>query len=95
MGDQHRHHIPMHAYRVFAGASSQAMNSNDIFIIVVNVLPLTVAATLLVMMMARLEKAILMIHLQINSRMDQLISLTKQSAHAEGMKDQLDMQKER
>ena len=71
------------------------MNSNDIFIIVVNVLPLTVAAMLLVMMMARLEKAILMIHLQINSRMDQLISLTKQSAHAEGMKDQLDMQKER
>ena len=71
------------------------MNSNDIFIIVVNVLPLTVAAMLLVMMMARLEKAILMIHLQINSRMDQLISLTKQLAHAEGMKDQLDMQKER
>ena len=71
------------------------MNSNDIFIIVVNVLPLTVAAMLLVMMMARLEKAILMIHLQINSRMNQLISLTKQLAHAEGMKDQLDMQKER
>ena len=71
------------------------MNGNDIFVIMINVLPLTVVATLLMLMMAKMEKAILMIHLQINSRMDQLISLTKQSAHAEGMKDQLDMQKER